>query len=89
MSIPNDIIYVLSATYNGPNAGDDGNMYLGERYEQQILGNTDTIAMSIENAKVFYSKQEAWNYREDAPSSGWQITPISAKVLFTKKLKSK
>lgn len=46
-------------------------------------------AIDICDAKVFYSKQEAWNYREDNISSAWQITPISAKTLFTKKLKTR
>ena len=88
MSTPNDNIYVLSATYSTPGA--DGNMYMSERYEFDVTDNiADTVTTNIENAKVFYSRQDAWNYREDAPSAGWQITPISAKVLFTKKLKSK
>ena len=90
MSIPNDTIYVLSATYNSPDGDGGGNMYMSARYEFDVTDNiADTVAMNIENAKVFYSRQEAWNYREDAPSAGWQITPISAKTLFEKKLKSK
>lgn len=86
MKTPNDTIYVLSATY-ASNLG-DGSMYISERYNGPHIGECDTIATRIEDAKVFYSRQDAWNYREDAPSSGWQITAISAKTLFTKKLKN-
>jgi hypothetical protein len=85
MTVPSDTIYVLSATYH---SGDgDGSMYL--RGEYALGGNSvNEVATEITEAKVFYSRQDAWNYREDAPSNGWQITPISAKKLFTKKLKS-
>jgi len=87
---PSDTIYVLSFTYS--DGYGDGSMYLSGRYEPsngELNAISDTIATDLVDAKVFYSKQEAWNYREDASSNGWQITPISAKKLFTKKLKSK
>ena len=83
----NDTIYVLSATYH---SGDgDGSMYIRGSRLNAHGAEVNTIANDITEAKVFYSKQAAWNYREDAPSNGWQITPISAKKLFTKKLSGK
>ena len=79
-----DTVYVLSATYH---SGDgDGSMYMSERYTGQVFGETDTIATDLTDAKVFYSEGEAWDYREGAPSNGWQITPISSKRLFKDKL---
>ena len=84
---PSDTIYVLSATYH---SGDgDGSMYLKGEYDAfSSTTHANEVANDITEAKVFYSRQDAWNYREDAPSNGWQITPYSAKKLFTKKLKS-
>lgn len=90
MNTPSDTIYVLSATCR--NGDGDGSMYIRGTHEfgdDKLNTITVTVAVNIENAKVFYSRQEAWNYREDIPSNAWQITPISAKTLFTKKLKSK
>ncbi len=85
----NDTIYVLSATYNSPEvASAGGSMYLKGRNTIKAA-RLDEICMELTEAKVFYSRQEAWNWREDAASSGWQITPISAKKLFTEKLKGK
>lgn len=82
--IPSDTIYLLSATYNDPKG--DGNMYVQAGYPIGVA------AINICEAKVFYTKQDAWNFREDYYGGGgasWQITPISAKKLFTKKLASK
>ena len=80
-----DTVYILSATYNSVDG--DGSMYLKGEFTGPGTANVNEIAIDITDAKVFYSEQEAWDYRENAPSSGWQITPISAKKLFTKKLK--
>ena len=80
-----DTVYVLSATYH---SGDgDGSMYLNGRERRSTgIGENDTIATDLTDAKVFYSEEEAWDYREGAPSNGWQITPISSKRLFKDKL---
>ena len=80
---PNDTIYLLSMS---DNRGGDGNMYVNCHARED--GSLAHISMSILNAKVFYSKQDAWNYREDIHMNHWQITPISAKKLFERKLKS-
>ena len=82
-----DTVYVLSATYNHPNKS--GSMYLKGHDTMSLINKLDEICTELTEAKVFYSRQEAWNWREDAASSGWQITPISAKRLFTDKLKGK
>lgn len=84
----NDTIYVLSATHN--KGRETGSMYLKEPGPRLSVGlgtNLDEICTELTKAKVFYSRQDAWNALESAASSGWQITPISAKRLFTEKLK--
>lgn len=83
MTVPSDNIYLLSIS---DNRGEDGNMYLNNcNRDDKTLSH---ITYSILDAKVFYSKKDAWNYREDIHMGHWQITPISAKKLFTKKLKA-
>ena len=83
MTIPSDTIYLLSIS---DHRGEDGNMYIGNNHrDDEAMSHVD---LSILGAKVFYSKQDAWNYREDNHMQHWQITPISAKKLFTKKLQT-
>jgi len=93
MSNPNDDIYLLTISHNTP--GGDGNMYMCE----YVTGNAHPddrddykfdMSMDIKDAKVFYSRQDAWNFREDVErAQTWQITPMSALKVFTRKLKSK
>jgi len=84
MTVPSDNIYLLSIS---DQRGDDGNMYINNHTRDD--GSLAHISRSILDAKVFYDKRDAWNYREDLHMGHWQITPVSAKKLFTKKLKSK
>ncbi len=83
MNTPNDTIYVLSMS----GGGNSGELFIcaGGDYADNL---DKKITRNLLEAKVFYSRQDAWNYKEDEPTSGWQITPYSAKKLFTKKLKS-
>ena len=83
-----EMVYVLSATYHS--ADGDGSMYLGPRYEGSSNDevDVDTIA-SLSDCLVFYTEQEAWEYRESSPSNGWQITPLPAKRVFLKRLKGR
>ena len=93
---PNDNIYLLTITNNAP--GGDGNMYMTEYIKGRIVdadpGERDDykfdMSMSIRDAKVFYSYSDAWNFREDVDREyTWQITPMSAKAVFERKLKAK
>jgi hypothetical protein len=80
---PNDKIYLLSMS------GDvHGEFFIraGSNYLDML---DKKITKNITEAKVFYSRQDAWVHKQDEPTSGWQITPYSAKKLFEKKLKSK
>ncbi len=90
---PSDTIYVLTISHNTP--GGDGNIYMcnyktgdvedGERDDYKF-----DMSMNIKDAKVFYSKQDAWNFREDVGrAQTWQITPMSALKVFTRKLANK
>ena len=85
MSVPSDTIYLLTIS-SGGRTTDDGNLYITNP-------NTDhdefDLSMSIKDAKVFYSRQDAWNFREDIDRREWQITPMSALNVFKRKLKSK
>ena len=78
----NDTIYVLSMTDS-----DGKSIFVKGKHAAKTV--IDNITKNLTKATVFYSKQEAWNWREDSASQGWQITPISAKKLFTEKLKGK
>ena len=82
MTIPNDTIYVLSMSN-----GVSGELFISVSGDYIDMLDRK-ITRNINEAKVFYSRQDAWNYKEDEPTSGWQITPYSAKKLFTRKLKS-
>ncbi len=88
-----DAIYFLTLTNNTP--GGDGNLYMCDYIQGRVdEGDRDDyqfdMSMSIKDAKVFYSKQDAWNFREDVGrAQTWQITPMSAKAVFERKLKAK
>ena len=86
----NDTIYLLSLTCNTAEGTSiymcnyvQGNVDPGERDDYKF-----DMSQDIRHAKVFYSRQDAWNFREDVDRREWQIMPISAKKLFTKKLKA-
>ena len=81
MTVPSDNIWLISIT---DQRGDDGSLYLN--CAPRMGSSLAHVSTSILNAKVFYSKKDAWNYREDVHMGHWQLTPISAKKLFTKKL---
>lgn len=91
--IPSDTIYLLTISNNTP--GGDGNCYMCDYITGRVdEGERDDykfdMSMNIKDAKVFYSKQDAWNFREDVDRADtWQITPMSALKVFTRKLKSK
>lgn len=78
----NDTIYVLSMT---DSVGES--IFVKGQYDW--AASIDNVTKNLTEARVFCRKQEAWNWREDSASQGWQITPISAKKLFTEKLKGK
>ena len=90
---PNDNIYLLTISHNTP--GGDGNLYMCNYIEGRVdPGERDDykfdMSMNIKDAKVFYSRQDAWNFREDVGrAQTWQITPMSALKVFTKKLANK
>jgi hypothetical protein len=90
---PNDNFYLLTISNNTP--GGDGNIYMCDYIPGRVdEGDRDDykfdMSMDIKDAKVFYSRQDAWNFREDVGRGHtWQITPMSAKAIFERKLKSK
>lgn len=78
----NDTIYVLSMTDSNGES-----IFVKDKYDW--APSIDGIVRNLTEARVFNTKEEAWDWRETAASSGWQITPISAKRLFTDKLAGK
>ena len=86
MTVPNDIIYLLSLSSN---ASEDGNIYMCNPQTKFNGEEKFDMSMSIKDAKIFYSRQDAWNFREDVDRREWQITPMSAKAVFERKLKAK
>ena len=80
-----DIVYVLSAS-NYPGDVDNCDMYMGKRYEGPSDGPVDTVADGLHDAMMFYTEQAAEEYREQAPSKGWEIVPIDAKIIFKARL---
>jgi len=88
MSNPNDNIYLLTITNNAP--GGDGNLYMCNPQTKFNGEYNFDMSMSLRDAKVFYSYSDAWNFREDVDREyTWQITPMSALKVFTRKLQSK
>ena len=84
---PNDNIYLLTISNNTP--GGDGNIYMCNPQTKFNGEEKFDMSMSIKDAKIFYSRQDAWNFREDVDRREWQITPMSALKVFTRKLQSK
>lgn len=78
----NDTVYVLSMTDSNGES-----LFVMGKYDW--ADSIDSIVKNLTEARVFNTKEEAWDWRENAAYSGWQITPISTKRLFTDKLKGK
>ena len=75
----NDTLYLLSVNYQTQSAA-----YITDpRFPDDLFD----LSMSLNDAKVFDSREAAWGHREDIDrAETWDITPISAKELFKQRL---
>ena len=75
----NDTLYLLSVNYQTQSAS-----YITDPGHH---GGLFDLSMSIKDAKVFDSREAAWNHRGNIDrAETWDITPISAKDLFKQRL---